>query len=139
MPSFYTRNNLLWHLIQCRLVQLYQRIREFPWHQRHSRDLLERALSHCTSLYPRGQHSTSYKTSLSLASLLSINIIFEKFPENGEYFNTLYTSSITILTRTLSVFSSFRNKYYVSESTFFLPQKTDADSFGNVVFGFKIA
>jgi hypothetical protein len=139
MSSLYTRITLLWHLMQCRLVQLYQRIREFRSQQRHGRDLLEHALSHCTSLYPRGQRSTSYKTSLSLASLLSINIIFEKFPVNGKYFNTFYTSNITIFTGTLSVFRIFRNKHYVSESVFFRPQTTDADNFGNIVFVFIIA
>jgi hypothetical protein len=73
-----TKITVLRNLLQCKLVQLYQRIREFRCLQRHSRDLLERALSRCTYLHPKGQHSTSYETYLSLASLLFINIKFEK-------------------------------------------------------------
>jgi len=140
MSAAKTRISLLWNFMQCRLVQLYKRIREFRCHQHHSRDLLERALSHCTSLHPRGQHSTSYKISLSLPSLLSINIKFEKSFQKTvsilTHFPQVTSPNSQELFPVSAIFEiniTFRNLH------FFRPQTTVADSFGYIVFVFKIA
>ena len=134
-----TRSSLLWNLRQCSLVQLNQRIREFPCLHRYSRDLPERTLLHCTSLHPTGQCATSYKTSLSLASLLSINIKFEKSTQKTVSISTHYIQVISPNSQWLFPFSTisetkitFRNV----PSSVHRPRMPD--SFGKVVLVFEI-